>query len=84
MNHYTAILRLPKVLAISGCSRSYIYQLINEGLWPKSVRLGARAVGWPEREVSVVCEARIAGQSNEEIRRLIEQLHQNRIRPLAS
>ena len=47
MDHYTAILRLPKVLAISGCSRSYIYQLINEGLWPKSVRLGARAVGWP-------------------------------------
>jgi prophage regulatory protein len=84
MNHYTAIIRLPKVLAISGCSRSYIYQLINEGLWPKSVRLGARAVGWPEREVSAVCEARIAGQSNEEIRRLIEQLHQNRIRSIAS
>jgi prophage regulatory protein len=84
MDHYTAILRLPKVLAISGCSRSYIYQLINEGLWPKSVRLGARAVGWPERDVSAVCAARIAGQSNEEIRRLIEQLHQNRTRSLIS
>jgi prophage regulatory protein len=75
MNHYTAIIRLPKVLAISGCSRSYVYQLISEGLWPKSIRLGVRAVGWPESEVMAVCAARIAGKSEAEIRRLIEQLH---------
>lgn len=75
MNHYTAIIRLPKVLAISGCSRSYVYQLISEGLWPKSIRLGVRAVGWPESEVMAVCAARIAGKPDAEIRRLIEQLH---------
>mgnify|MGYP000222748654 CR=1 FL=1 len=78
MDHYTAILRLPKVLAISGCSRSYIYQLINEGLWPKSVRLGARAVGWPERDVSAVCAARIAGKSDQEIQQLVRLLHEQR------
>ena len=78
MNQYSAILRLPKVLAISGCSRSYIYQLINEGLWPKSIRLGARAVGWPESEVSAVCAARIAGKSDQEIQRLVRLLHEQR------
>lgn len=78
MNQYTSILRLPKVLAMSGCSRSYIYQLINEGLWPKSVRIGVRAVGWPESEVAAVCAARIAGKSNEEIQRLIRFLHERR------
>jgi prophage regulatory protein len=78
MNHYTAILRLPKVLAISGCSRSYVYQLISVGLWPKSIRLGVRAVGWPESEVIAVCAARIAGKSDAEIRGLIEQLHVQR------
>jgi prophage regulatory protein len=78
MNHYSAILRLPKVLAISGCSRSYIYQLIGEGLWPKSIRIGVRAVGWPEKEIAAVCSARIAGKSNEEIRHLVGFLHEQR------
>ena len=78
MNHYIAILRLPKVLAMSGCSRSYIYQLISQGLWPKSVRVGARAVGWPESEVSAVCAARIAGKSDQDIQRLVRLLHEQR------
>ncbi len=84
MNHYTAIIRLPKVLAISGCSRSYVYQLISEGLWPKSIRLGVRAVGWPQNEVMAVCAARIAGKSSDEIRRLVVDLHEKRQSPLSS
>ena len=83
-NHYTAIIRLPKVLAISGCSRSYVYQLINEGLWPKSVRIGVRAVGWPEGEVVAVCSARIAGKSSDEIRQLVVDLHAKRQSPLST
>lgn len=45
------ILRLPTVLDRTGLSRSTVYQRVAEGNFPKSVSLGARAVGWIEAEV---------------------------------
>jgi prophage regulatory protein len=45
------ILRLPAVKAATGLSRSTLYLRIAEGKFPKSVSLGARAVGWLESEI---------------------------------
>lgn len=68
------ILRLPTVKAESGLGRSTIYARIGQGLWPKPVSLGARAVGWPAGEVESLNAARIAGKSDEEIRGLVAKL----------
>jgi prophage regulatory protein len=46
-----AILRLPLVKARTGLSRSTIYLRIAEGLFPKPVSLGTRAVGWLEADI---------------------------------
>lgn len=73
-----AILRRKQVEAESGYSRSTIYLRISEGLWPKPVSLGPRAVGWPAGEVSAVNAARIAGKSDTEIRTLVAQLERER------
>jgi prophage regulatory protein len=69
------ILRLPEVKNQSGYSRSSIYLLISQGLWPRPVKLGARSVGWPSDEVTILNSARISGKSDSEIRDLILQLH---------
>ena len=45
------ILRLPAVKARTGLSRSTIYLRVNDGTFPKSINLGARAVGWLESEI---------------------------------
>lgn len=71
----TTILRLRAVLATNGLSRSTIYARIQDGLWTKPVSLGARAVGWPSTEVSVLNGARIAGKSDADIRVLVAKLH---------
>ncbi len=68
------ILRLPVVKSNCGLSRSTIYLRISQGLWPKPISLGARAVGWPGNEVETMIAARIAGKSDEEIRTLVTQL----------
>lgn len=68
------ILRLPMVKAECGLSRSTIYLYISQGLWPKPVRLGPRAVGWPAAEVTAINSARIAGKTDGEIRRLVARL----------
>ena len=55
----TAILRLPAVKARTGLSRSAIYSRVSEGTFPRSVRLGGRAVGWVEVEIQHWLEQQI-------------------------
>ena len=69
-----AILRRRSVESLSGYPRSTLYLRISQGLWTRPVKLGPRAVGWPADEVSALNAARIAGQSDEEIRALVTQL----------
>jgi prophage regulatory protein len=72
------ILRRKQVQAESGYSRSTIYARIAQGLWPKPVSLGPRAVGWPAGEVAAINAARIAGKSDDEIRALVASLEVDR------
>ena len=68
------LLRLPAVKAESGASRSTIYLRIQQGLWPKPVKLGPRSVAWPASEVSALNAARIAGMDDAAIRALVTAL----------
>lgn len=68
------ILRLPAVLGGRGRSRSAHYFDIQQGLFTRPVKIGARAVGWPANEVDALNAARIAGQSDTEIRELVRSL----------
>jgi prophage regulatory protein len=68
------ILRLPAIKASTGLSRSTIYLRIAQGVFPRPVSLGGRAVGWPASEVAALNAARISGKSNSEIRDLVVKL----------
>ena len=45
-------MRLPEVKSVTGLSRSHIYDLISRGEFPSQYKLGGRASGWLESEVS--------------------------------
>ncbi len=53
-------LRRCDVEARTGLSRSTLYAMMAQGTFPKPVRLGARAVGWPETEIAAWLESRKA------------------------
>lgn len=72
------LLRLPTVKAETGASRSTIYLRIQQGLWPKPVKLGPRSVAWPASEVAALNAARIAGMADAEIRVLVATLEADR------
>jgi prophage regulatory protein len=75
-----AILRMPAVKAETGHrSHASIYNAIRAGLFTKPVPIGQRSVGWPEDEVLAINAARIAGKSEDEIRRLVAHLHTKRL-----
>lgn len=45
------ILRRVEVEKKTGFKRSQIYNLMKEGKFPQSIRLGVRAVGWNSEEI---------------------------------
>lgn len=74
----TRILRRPQVEHETGFARSTIYLRIQQGLWPRPVRLGPRSVGWPADEIAALNAARIAGQSDDQVRQLVLKLEARR------
>ncbi|WP_122350173.1 AlpA family phage regulatory protein [Pseudomonas coronafaciens] len=56
------ILRLPDVELCVGFKRAHIYSLMGQGLFPQSVRLGPRAVGWDSLAVERWIDDRISGE----------------------
>ena len=54
------IIRRPEVEAITGLSRSSIYAKMENGAFPKAIKLGERSVGWLEHEVQEWLKNRIS------------------------
>lgn len=74
-----AILRIDGVTARTGHrSKTSIYAAIKAGLFTKPVPIGQRTVGWPDFEVETLNAARIAGQTEDVIRTLVDALHTQR------
>lgn len=74
-----AIWRIPTVKAETGYrSDSSIYNAMRAGMLTKSVRIGERSVGWFDQEVKAINSARIAGQSDDQIKALVIRLHSKR------
>ena len=55
-------LRLPEVLQITGMSKTFIYDRINDGTFPRQIQLGSRTVVWNEQEVTKWMEDRMASR----------------------
>ena len=73
------ILRMPEVKCRAGHrSDASIYNAIRDGLFTTGVAIGQRAKGWPDYEVDAVITARIAGQTDDQIRELVKRLHAKR------
>ena len=53
------IIRLPEVKNTTGLSRSTIYLYMSKGIFPASISLGSRAVGWLKNDVDQYIEDRI-------------------------
>lgn len=55
-------LRLKEVARRTAYSRSRIYELVNQGFFPRPIPLGGRAVAWLEEEVESWMNERIAAR----------------------
>ena len=53
-------IRLPEVMALTGCKRTFIYQKIQDGDFPKQVKIGVSGCAWVLDEIESWMDARIA------------------------
>ena len=53
-------LRLPEVLQITGMGKTFIYDRMRDGTFPKQIQLGSCTVVWNEQEVTKWMEDRMA------------------------
>ena len=62
------ILRLPRVIDVTGLPRSSLYAKIAAGEFPAPIKLGQRSVGWSAAEVEAWIDTRISqrGGHNEQ------------------
>lgn len=59
---FKKIYRLPEVITMTGLSRSSIYLRISTNEFPKPIKIGRRAVGWPEDSL-IAWQAGVMGGS---------------------
>ena len=55
------LIRIKSVIELTGLSKSYIYALVNKGLFPQSIQLvpGGTSVAWVEGEINEWIDSRI-------------------------
>jgi prophage regulatory protein len=53
-----AILRLEDVKRLTGLGRTSIYKLMKDGVFPRSISLGPRAIGWRTGDIRTWLETR--------------------------
>ena len=63
----TRLIRIREVIQLTGISKSYIYQLVNQGIFPKSIQLipGGTSVAWIEGEINEWIDSRIQERNQE-------------------
>ena len=67
-------IRLDLVSKQTTLSKPFLRNNIAKGLFPSPVKLGERLSVWLQSEVTAIMNARIAGNSNEDIKALVLEL----------
>ncbi|HEJ9799519.1 TPA: AlpA family transcriptional regulator [Proteus mirabilis] len=62
-----SLIRLPEVQRRTGYSKAWIYRLIDNGKFPKQIKLGTRAIAFIESEIDEWIANKIAESRSGEV-----------------
>ncbi len=66
MEEHPTLLKLPQVIERVAISRSQLYRYLNDGQFPRPVKVGDRGVAWLASEVEAWVHARVAERDRRE------------------
>lgn len=71
--------RLPEVkIQLGHRADASVYNAVRAGLFTPGISIGARAKAWPDYEIRALIEARVAGFTQEALKKLVSDLIQAR------
>jgi len=73
------IIRLEEVFKITKKSKSWIYDAMQKGVFPKSFKTGCRSIGWLESDIYEFLQALTQEKSQNEIKKLVLALKAKRL-----
>ena len=59
------LIKLKEVMTATGLSRSYIYALAQQNIFPKPIKLSERASAWVEVEIEEWIQSKISQRNQE-------------------
>jgi|PlaIllAssembly_1097288.scaffolds.fasta_scaffold2347175_1 prophage regulatory protein len=68
------LLNMRVVLQAMNKSKSTMYRNIENGLFPKPVKIGGKRIAFPQTEVEAIINARISGSDDDAIKQLVIRL----------
>ena len=74
MQTFPKIIRKSTIQGKFPISTSALYERIKRGVFPTSIQLGGKAVGWIEEEVYTVIRAMITGADKSALEQLVARL----------
>lgn len=74
IRNHVALFRPKSAAATSGSSVSKLYYDVSVGLCTRPIKISPKMAVWPDYEIYELNVARIAGKSDDEIRRLVREL----------
>ena len=77
MDTSTRLINIHEILLCNSRRRSKQFNLVNAGLYPKPIRFG-RSAFWLASEDETVRRAVISGKSDDEIRKIVRELENDR------
>jgi prophage regulatory protein len=78
INNLSELIRRPEVLSLNKRSKSSLQLDEKAGLFCPPISIGERAVAYIRHEVEAVIQARIEGQTPEQIKKLVSELIKQR------
>lgn len=72
------VIRKPEACLLAGLSNTSLFEQIKAGIFPPSISLGTRAVGFIFHEIQALLAARSVGKSDDELREIVKALIKQR------
>lgn len=80
-NSINTLVCISDVLKGTNMGRSKLYLEIQRGFFTKPVKTGSSSA-WPISELTILIAARTAGKTDDEMRHIVDRLHEQRIERL--
>lgn len=75
MNATVKFIKIRDVMKLRARGKTSTYHDIEEGTLTRPIYIAGKSIAWPEHEIAILNQARLAGKNDEAIKQIVTALH---------